>query len=291
MVVNKSPFESEYGFKGPGFTVDDEGNIIARSITLSITEEETAETPADFVVTEENLNFVFSSFDDNNPTITLSRGRTYIFDLELETLNFTIFQNQISGELVNTGLNHSDGSIGVNAQSKGTGRLVFTVPTSLPDSIFYGSTDQINRDRYLINVIDPDGSFDTVTINSNNETTNKDTGALIVAGGAAVQGNLFVNNDLYVNDIISDTNLKFDVVDDIVFLANDSSIIGKINSSGSTVPMLNTTIENTAIGSITPAAASFTVVSATNNPVNDNDLTNKKYVDTTVTALTIALGM
>ena len=38
MAVINSPFESQYGFKGPGFSVDNLGNIVATSI-ITVTSE------------------------------------------------------------------------------------------------------------------------------------------------------------------------------------------------------------------------------------------------------------
>jgi len=49
MAVINSPFESRYGFKGPGFLVDNFGNITANSIITSIA---TGSAIVDFTITE-----------------------------------------------------------------------------------------------------------------------------------------------------------------------------------------------------------------------------------------------
>ena len=41
MAVVKSPFEAQHGFKSPGFTVDEAGNVTLRSVTYTVTEEAT----------------------------------------------------------------------------------------------------------------------------------------------------------------------------------------------------------------------------------------------------------
>ena len=45
------------------------------------------------------------------------------------------------------------------------------------------------------------------------------------------------------------------------------------------------------IGNVTPASATFTTAIGQNRPVNQQELTNKAYVDSTATALAIALGV
>ena len=37
MAVVKSAFEAQHGFKSPGFTVDEAGNVTLRSVTYTIT--------------------------------------------------------------------------------------------------------------------------------------------------------------------------------------------------------------------------------------------------------------
>ena len=45
------------------------------------------------------------------------------------------------------------------------------------------------------------------------------------------------------------------------------------------------------IGNVTPATASFTTATASQNPTGATEVTNKKYVDMTASALAIALGV
>lgn len=61
MAINYKQFETQSGFKSPGFTVDTEGNVIVRTITSTFTPEE-ATTPPDFTVTENAGAFEVANF-------------------------------------------------------------------------------------------------------------------------------------------------------------------------------------------------------------------------------------
>lgn len=290
MTVLKSPFESKYGFRGNNFSVDENGNLVANTLTLLEIEDETQETPADYIVSSSpNLtDFVFENFANINPSITVVRGSRFIFELNLGENSLSIYDSdQIS--LFSSGLQHSDGTSGVTAQDKSSGRLFFTVPASTPDIIYYGNLETNTFGR--IDVIDPDGSFDRVNITNVEDSQTSTTGALTVAGGVGIQKNLTVGETLNVTNIFSTGDITFQQNDEIIFLANDSSVLGIINNEGSTIPLNNTTIESTIIGENVPAQANFTSASVTDTPTNDNDITSKRYVDSTVTALTIALGI
>lgn len=282
-IVNNNPFESKYGFKGNNFSVDEQGNIVATSITLTESSESLNDFPADFTVRNGTPDFLIN--DELNPTITVSRGSRYIFDISLTNLNFTIYSN---GNLYNTGLSHSDGSTGVNAQSKSSGRLVFDVVSSAPDILQYKSVD--TSTFYTINVVDTDARFNNITVSSTSNSNNLNSGALQIAGGASISKNLFIGEDLYTTELKSNSNLTIDVSGDIVVLSTDSSVLGSISDSGSSIPIVNTTIENTNIGSSIPSSAVFTTASVSETPTNLNDITNKSYVDNQVTALAIVLG-
>ena len=69
MAVINSPFESQYGFKAPGFSVDNEGNITATSIITSAAPSES--DIVDFVVGELNNAFTIVGYAASNPTITI----------------------------------------------------------------------------------------------------------------------------------------------------------------------------------------------------------------------------
>lgn len=294
-VITNSPFDSKYGFKSPGFTVDASGNIIASSITLANENVDTT-TPADFTITKSVNDFVFSTLG-TNPTITLTRARTYIFDLNLSDLTFGIYgENQTS--LYSENLRHSDGTSGSAAQGKSSGRLVFTVPVSAPDTLYYGLFETgVIKGTFLI--VDPEGTFSRVTINENILSTSPTTGSLVVAGGVGIGGDLYIDGNLNVGgtgipNIISPTNLVIGANNKIDVQIN-STLIGYVNNLGSTVPVHDTTvldssINNTVIGNVTPSTAAFTsaTVDVVNSPAS---VANKQYVDITATSLAIAFGL
>jgi len=289
MAVINSPFESQYGFKGPGFSVDNLGNITATSIITVTTD---GDDIVDYNVGENALNFQFTEIAGLTPTITLARSSVYKFKLTLPNLGFKIYKADKTA-LYNTGLNHSDGTNGVEAQGKVTGILAFSISTDAPDVLYYGNT--VGNIFGTINIIDPVGVFSTSTINTSTASTSSTTGALTVAGGAGIAGDLYVGGSLNVDglgisSLSSSTNLELEAVNNII-IKIDGTSLGVMSTTGSTVPVIDTTINNTVIGAITPSTAAFTSGSVTSLPTTDSSLTNKQYVDSTSLALSIAFGL
>ena len=95
MAVVLKQFEAEYGFKSPGFTVDNAGNVVVRTITNTYTPPVVPPSP-DFNTNETAGAFTWlkegNPLSGNNPNITLERGKTYNFVLNLSSLTFNIFQ-------------------------------------------------------------------------------------------------------------------------------------------------------------------------------------------------------
>ena len=93
MAVNYKQFEANYGFKSPGFTVDNLGNVIVRTITNTYTP--TATDSIDYTVTESTNNFSITDKESNNlgsnPVLDLKRGTTYVFSLDTTSVTFNIF--------------------------------------------------------------------------------------------------------------------------------------------------------------------------------------------------------
>jgi hypothetical protein len=288
-VVQGTPLDSKYGFRSPQFSVDENGNIIATSISLA------SENPsnADFTVTESASDFIFSTLGVN-PVLQLSKSQKYTFNLILPTLGFTIYgPNQQS--LFNTGLVHSDGTFGVNAQGKTSGTLSFSIPPNAPSQLWYGST--LSGTIFgSIEIIDPIGVFNNVTISATTDSNNLLTGALIVSGGAAIHKTLNVGSiintpELSVLDIRSSGNLTLQANGNIVIVGSDSSVVGVISNSGSTIPINNTSVNGTTIGDITPSSATFTTATITGVVTQPNSVSTKQYVDNISTALAIAFGL
>lgn len=289
MAVINSPFESQYGFKAPGFSVDELGNIIATSITTS-TEDNAG--IVDFTVTEAAEQFEFANIEGNTPSITLARSSSYRFSLDVPILRFKIYQSD-QETLYSNGLTHSDGTTGVNAQGKTSGILAFSVSATAPSVLYYG--DDNGNVFGTISIIDPQGSFSTVDINSTTASTSPLTGALTVAGGVGIEGDLFIGQTLNVSDINATsinslTDIDFDAANTIIVKIAGNTL-GTINTIGSTVPVVNTNINNTVIGATTPTTAAFTSATVLALPTVDSSVTNRQYVDSTALSLAIAFGL
>lgn len=297
MTVINAPFRSKFGFESPGFFVDSAGNVIVK--TLSQTEGDTGvEAPADYIVTESSGGggFIFSGLPGSTPDFSIYRDRTYIFELDLSSQGFYLFQTD--GTPYFSGLVHSDGSSSADALGKSTGKLRWTVPLSCPDTILYGnSTRSIEG---TITVGDPVGTFSTITITEETQSTDVDNGSLIVAGGAGIAKNLFVGGTLTaasfqlngagIAEISSGTNLALNADNRIILKVSDV-LIGSIDSDGMSISLNNSSINNSVIGDISPSTANFISASVTETPVSANNVTNKNYVDNTVTSLAVAFGL
>lgn len=290
MPVTNSPFESQYGFKGPGFSVDAEGNITATSIITNEVDSDVA--AVNFTVTETDNEFTFEEFESSNPEITISRSSSYKFGLTVPNLGLTIY-SELPDTKYNTGLVHSDGSTGEDAQGKLEGVLTFNVPLNAPDILYYGNS--LGNVYGVINVVDPQGRFGTVDVNSTTNATNSLSGAITVAGGVGIEKDLYVGGSLNVDGIgipklSSSTNLELNAGNKII-LQVENITLGEINSQGLSITINNSTINNTAIGATSPSTAAFTAATVENLPTTGSGVSNKQYVDSTSLALSIAFGL
>jgi len=319
VAIEYRQFESDYGFKSPGFTVDNAGNVVVTS--LSYIGGSSSSATGDYSVTETSGAFRLASDDftvaaTDNPSIAVTRGTSYSFTLTLSSITFNILDSD-GTTLYNTGVTHtaSDNTIsnGVSAQGKQSGKIVFSVGASAPDTLYYGDAD--GTPKGTITVSDPivtgTGSFSdlvvtgasslqTVDINSTTNSTGVGVGALIVDGGASVAKDVFIGgtltassfkaNGVGVAEFKAGTNIVLDAGNKIDIIVADTKL-GTIGTTGSSVPVVDTTINNTSIGATTPSTAAFTSGTVTADPSVNTSISNKKYVDTTATALAIALGI
>lgn len=296
MATVNSPFESKYGFKGPGFSVDNEGNIIANSIiTATNPGDDTGVDFADFTVTEGQNTFLIAEADPvDNPTITVARQSSYSFEIDVPNLKFNIVVgNQIDSAFYSIGLSHSDGSTGEDVQNKTSGTVQFSVPLNAPDILYY--TDENRNNFGIINIVDPTGRFGTLDVNSDINATSPTVGAVTVAGGIAVEKDIFIGGALNVggtgiSNLASGSNLELEAVNEIV-LKIDGTKIAAVTDTGLNGSIVDATINNTVIGETTPAAATFSTAQVNTLPINDKDISNKQYTDSTALALSIAFGL
>lgn len=293
-IVN-SPFRSKFGFESTGFVVDDEGNISAKSITVLDEAPVVPDPalPADRTFEEVGGNFRITGNATDNPNLVVFRTMTTTIDLDLDNLTFNIFTDNTFNTFFSTGLAHDSGDAGNAAQGKQSGRLAWAVPLNAPNTLYYANAD--GSVSGTIAVQNAPSAFSEVDITGTTESTSTTTGALTVAGGAGIEGNLNVGGKLNILGVgipvvSSTTNLDLTAGNAIVIRVDDV-LLGLIKSTGSEIPVNNTTIENTTIGAITPSTAAFTAATVTDTAASNTDVTNKKYVDTTATALAIAFGI
>lgn len=297
MPVSQIPFRSEYGFVSNGFSVDAQGNVVLRSITQTAGTTPDEDVLADFSVTY-GIGWEIEPLAGTNPTITLSRSSSYTFELNNLLTGF-----YIAGEdegIYSEGLLHSDGGNGDDAQGKTTGRLVFTVPPSAPDTLLYKNEN--GSEIGTIEIINPEGVFDTVEIFNTTNATSPESGALRIHGGVGIAkdlqigGNIIFANDsiLQVNEITSsqDINSPLEINGEGgIQLKVGTNLVGSINASGLSIPINNSTIEDTPIGSTTPSTATFVSAVVQNVPISAESITNKDYVDSTALTLAVAFGL
>lgn len=288
--IISSPLKSTYGFSSPGFSVDALGNIIARSVIQS--EGETNTAPVDFEVTEVGSSFYIAPATTPNPAIEVFRSSTYIFNLNLDIQAFTLYLEDQSTPFY-LGLKHADGSAGEDALGKQTGKLSWLIPVNAPNILYYGN--QGTGAFGLITVGDAVGQFSTVNITGDIDSTSTTTGSLTVLGGVGITADLFVGETITANELsstklVSTSTLELSSVAGLTIKVNNVTT-GTIGTSGSTIPVVNTIINNTVIGGITPSTATFLSASVTELPTINTNITNKGYVDSTATALAIAFGL
>jgi len=311
VAVEERQFESEFGFKSPGFTVDKLGNITATSINAAGAGGTGGSAAGDYTVTEVNGQFRLASDSvivgsGDNPTITMTRGQEYTFTLSMSGAPIT-FNILDSTGLVrySTGLQHQaeNGIIsdGAAAQGYTTGKLVFTVPSDAPDTLYYGnSTGTVRGTINVSDAVAVDATFADLTATGNTSlqaltaTSFTLNGNGTVTGDMTVQGKLIGDslsvNGLGVAEFNAGTNIVLRAGNKIDYIINDV-ILGTINSDGSNLAVINTTVDNTPIGSTTASTAAFTTGTVASQPTTANGISNKKYVDNTSTALAIALGV
>lgn len=296
--IVSAPFRSKYGFESEGFLVDEEGNISAKSISLVEGDEPEPEIPdtdlpADRAFTEVGGNFRITGDAEDNPTFTVFRTRTTTIDINLDNLTFNIFTDNNFDTFYSTGLTHDSGDIGDAAQGKQSGRYAWAVPLSAPSTLYYANAD--GSVSGTIAVQNAPSAFSELDVTATTISTNPITGALTVAGGVGIADDLNVGGDFNLQGIGipvvgSTTNLDIEAGNAIVVKV-DNVLLGKITVEGNSIPVVNTSINNTTIGSINPSTAAFTSATVAETATSNNDVTNKNYVDTTATSLAITFGI
>lgn len=77
-----------------------------------------------------------------NPTVTLFRGQTYVFDINAAGHPFSIKTERVTGTV-------SRYNTGVDVQAVENGKITFTVPNTAPDTLFYVSENSVDTGGML----------------------------------------------------------------------------------------------------------------------------------------------
>ncbi|MGY8866920.1 MAG: hypothetical protein ACKVJK_15085, partial [Methylophagaceae bacterium] len=271
MAIEYRQFESEFGYKSPGFTVDNAGNVVVTS--LQYVGGGASSTSGDYSATEVSGNFRLASDD-----FTVAATDNPSIEFTLSSITFNLI-NTDGTTLYNVGIAHTatDDTIttGATAQGKTTGKLVISVPADAPATLYYGDAD--GTPKGTITVVDPivtgTGSFSdlvvtgstaiqSLAVNATTDSTGIGIGSLVVAGGASVAKDMFVGgtitatginaNGLGVAEFKAGTNIVLDAGNKIEVIIG-STQIGIVGPAGSTVPVTATTINGTTIGATTPS--------------------------------------
>jgi len=336
MSVTKSPFEAQAGYKSPGFTVDELGNVTVR--TLTYTAQEEASVSGDFILRDNGGNFTVDEYFidgtdtlDTNPGISVVRGQAYTFTLLLSSSSLTlnIFQDD-PGNPAGNKIAYNDGVSWTsvdgnstltesNARGQSTGKTLFTVPANAPSILYYGDGD--GSPRGSIAVTDPTisgiGSFSSILTTGDLTAQGENATVTLAPTGSSgtvvinpTNGGTLSNMDVNALKLTSSDNVSLAGANSIITIKPtgtgtvevhpntsgklDNVVIGSTTAqNGAFLDLKSTsgTLNNTVIGDVTPTAGNFTVATMTATPVGPKQITNKKYVDTTASALAIALGV
>ena len=302
MAVVKSPFEAQHGFKSPGFTVDEAGNVTLRSVTYTVTEEAT-DVSGDYVVRDAGGNFTFDGeFEADgvtlklNPRVTLTRGSAYIFNLILRSTNqagqtlgnnsFNIFQADSGGYTTyDLGLSHLSTDAQTKkenseAQGQFSGKVTFTVPTNAPNTLYYGDAD--NNPLGILTIEDPTitrvGSFSSILTTGN--ITAQGENAVITLSPTGSSGTVVINpsNGGTISNM-DITAQRLTALDNVTLNGTNADIRIEPNGSAGTVkisPAAGGTIDNMNIGATTPGTVSSTNLIASAGTLNNTVIGNTK---------------
>jgi hypothetical protein len=206
----------------------------------------------------------------------------------------------------------------LQAQGKSNGVVTFKVPALAPETLYYATGD--GTIYGTITTSDPTitgvGAFSSLNVIGDVTFTGQDAEIQIAPQGA--YGSVIINpvgqgtmSNMYVNALTltaTDTVTLSPVDDNVTITPSGTGVltldtggirsinnmsIGQTTARDGSFLALNASngLNSTVIGNVTPADATFTKAIGQQRPVTEKELTNKAYVDSTATALAIALGV
>jgi|TARA_B110000444_G_scaffold237699_1_gene250661 hypothetical protein len=114
-----------------------------------------------------DYNFTVKGVQANDPTLTLERGKTYEFDVSAQGHPFWIKTDQINGS-------SSQYNEGITNNGLSSGKLIFTVPTDAPSTLYY--ICQIHSSMTgVIKIVDNNESGIILENNTSNSDTSTST--------------------------------------------------------------------------------------------------------------------
>lgn len=211
-----------------------------------------------------------------------------IFAGNIETQNISV-NNDIVADSIDVSTIKLDGSVLFGV---GEGSQAFQLEKDF--IISEGSTPYlsiINGQVTINNRFDSVGKIDNVDIGTivpaiGNFT---DLNSSNITSNVGIFSNI-KTSELGIPVLESNTNLELSATNAIIFRINNVNK-GRIDSLGIDIPIVNTTINNTSIGTNTPSTGAFTSVTVTDQPTSAASVTRKDYVDNQISAFSIAFGI
>ena len=200
-------------------------------------------------------NSAYSIDSQSNPALTLARGNTYVFNLNLTgVFPFWIKTAPTTGrgELYNSG---------VTRNGSNSGLITFVVPQDAPDTLYYAAENEVNMQGQLIIVDNAPGTGPgfwiqatpgisgvlpaTPNVSSRDvfgvDNNGQDLGTVIFNVPYKTAQNFYYNLPS-INNVDLITDLKFDQINNIPvveFIAQYGGIDGITNLSGRTLVFIN----------------------------------------------------
>lgn len=181
----------------------------------------------------------------------------------------------------------TSGNVNITGAFKINGASISSSSGTLPSMYVYSSLTRV-------------GTLSQLEIEGNTSITNGtltvlSTGTVsITSGTTGSLNNIAIGNNIAATgaftDLTADTSTILALTASTTIATNITAVnltnTGTLNISPTTIGSIN----RVNIGSTTPGTGKFTTLTITSTPSNNTDATTKKYVDTRISAMAIALG-
>lgn len=181
----------------------------------------------------------------------------------------------------------TSGNVNITGAFKINGTSISSSSGTLPSMYVYSSLTRVGT----LSQLEIEGN----TSISNGTLTVSSTGTVsITSGTTGSLNNIAIGNNIAATgaftDLTADTSTILALTASTTIATNITAVnltnTGTLNISPTTIGSIN----RVNIGSTTPGTGKFTTLTITSTPSNNTDATTKKYVDTRISAMAIALG-